>query len=131
MDGARLSRHSRDELIGFLRRFRGRILFGSDVLTTDEHLAPGTGEQTEMRRRANSATEAFDLYASRYWALRTLLETAYKGESPIADPDLAMVEPDRYDETDAPPLMGKSLPHDLLRSLYHDAAHDLLEPLYA
>ena len=125
-----LSRHSRDELIAFLRRFRGRILFGSDVLTTDEHLAPGTGEPTEMRSRANSATEAFDLYASRYWALRTLLETNYAGESPIADPDLAMVEPDRYDETDAPALVGKSLPPDLLQSIYHDAAHELLEGVH-
>ena len=125
-----LSRHSRDELIAFLRRFRGRILFGSDVLTTDEHLAPGTGEPAEMRSRANSATEAFDLYASRYWALRTLLETNYAGESPIADPDLAMVEPDRYDETDAPPLVGKSLPTDLLQSIYHDTAHTLLEEVH-
>ena len=31
-------------------------------------------------------------------------------------------EPDRYDEMDAPTLVGKALPEGLLRSLYHDAA---------
>ena len=70
------------------------------------------------------------MYASRYWVFRTLFETDYDGESPIAEPDLSMVDPDRYDEMDAPQLVGKSVPPDLLRSLYHDAAHDLLEPLH-
>jgi hypothetical protein len=28
----------------------------------------------------------------------------------------------------APPLIGKSLPGDVLKSLYHDAADALLEP---
>ncbi|MHC4590503.1 MAG: hypothetical protein ACYTAQ_14535 [Planctomycetota bacterium] len=40
---------------------------------------------------ASSPQEAFDLYASRYWALRTLFETDHVGPSPIADPDLALV----------------------------------------
>jgi hypothetical protein len=124
-----LSRHSRDELLAFLTRFRGRVLFGSDIVTGDEHLRPAEGDH-EVYHRANSPAEAFDLYASRYWALRTLLESDYEGESPIADPDLAMVEPERYEKMDAPRLMGKSLPADLLRSIYHDAARDLLEPLH-
>ncbi len=123
-----LSRHPRLDLVGFLRRFRGRILFGSDIVASDEHLAT---KQTELEilRRANSPQEAFDLYASRYWALRTLYETDYEGESPIADPDLHMVDPQRYDELDAPTLSGKSLPKDVLADLYHGAAARLLLPL--
>ncbi|MBT8486223.1 MAG: amidohydrolase family protein [Phycisphaerales bacterium] len=125
-----LSRHSREELIAFLRRFQGRILFGSDVVTADEHLAAGDDDQ-EMYAKASNENDAYDLYASRFFALRTLYETDADGPSPIADPDLAMVDPERYDPTDAPPLRGKQLPADLLRSLYHDAAHTLLEPLFA
>jgi len=119
-----ISRQPRDELIAFLERFRGRILFGSDILTSDEHL--NAADATEMDAKASSADQAFDLYASRYWALRTMWETDYHGPSPIADPDLAMVDPDRYDVTDAPNIEGKQVPPELLRSLYHDAAHDLL-----
>lgn len=124
-----ISRQPRDELAGFLERFRGRILFGSDIVTSDDHLS--SGNATEMEAKAGSPDQALDLYASRYWALRTMWETDYHGPSPIADPDLAMVDPERYDEMDAPNLEGKSLPPDLLRGLYHDAAHDLLEALHA
>ncbi len=125
-----LSKHGRESLVDFLRRFRGRILFGSDILTSDEHLARGGGETSEVLARAGSPEEAYDLYASRYWVLRTLWETDYDGESPIADPDLAMVQPQRYGDLDAPRLVGKALPADILRDLYHDAAHNLLEPMY-
>jgi hypothetical protein len=124
-----LSRHSRDELIAFLQRFGGRLLFGSDIVTADEHLtADDSG--LDSNAQASNAEQAFDLYASRYWALRTMYETTYTGESPIADPDLAMVDPERFGPMDAPPLAGKSLPADLLRTLYHDAAAGLLEPLH-
>ena len=123
-----ISRQPRDELIGFLDCFRGRILFGSDILTSDEHLT--AGDATEMEAKANSAAQAFDLYASRYWALRTMWETDYRGPSPIADPDLAMVDPDRYGEMDATDIAGKQVPPQLLRSLYHDAACALLDPIY-
>jgi hypothetical protein len=126
-----LSRHRRDDLVAFLMRYRGRILFGSDIVSADEHLTARKDDDREIYHRANSQREAFDLYASRYWALRTLLETDYDGESPIADPDLALVEPDRYDEMDAPPLRGMSLPPELLKAIYHDAAHDLLERWHA
>lgn len=125
-----LSKHSRGELLAFFERFRGRILFGSDIVTTDEHLQPSEPEQTVFAK-ANSPEEAFDLYASRFWAFRTMFETDYDGESPIADPDLHMIEPDRYTELDAPRLRGRSLPEDLLQSVYHDAARKLLEPLHA
>ena len=79
--------------------------------------------------RAGSREEAFDLYASRYWALRTLWETDHEGESPIADPDLAMVEPEHQDQMSAPRLRGMSLPPELLRSFYRDAARDFAAKL--
>jgi hypothetical protein len=125
-----LSKHSRNDLVAFMDRFSGRIMFGSDIVTADEHLHPEKPDGNEMIAKASSPDEAFDLYASRYWALRTLWETSYDGESPIADPDLAMVEPERYTDFDAPRLTGMSLPLDLLRTLYHDAAAALLEPLH-
>jgi hypothetical protein len=62
--------------------------------------------------------------------MRALWQTDYDGESPIVDPDLAMVEPERYGELDAPRLRGHSLPANVLRSVLHDAAHELLEPLF-
>ncbi len=123
-----LSKHPREELLAFLTRWKGRILFGSDIVTSDEHLNPSAEEKVnEMTRKASSEGEAFDLYASRYWALRTMFETNYDGESPIADPDLAMVEPDRYDEQSAPALRGHSLPSEILESIYHNAAESLVE----
>ena len=42
---------------------------------------------------ASKSDMSFDLFASRYWALRTLLETSYDGPSPIVDPDLPLVDP--------------------------------------
>lgn len=125
-----LSRHGRDELLEFLRRYRGRVMFGSDIVTTDDHLrAQPAGN--EMQAKASSRDEAFDLYASRYWALRTLYESEYDGASPIADPDLALVAPERHDPMDAPPLRGKRLPDDVLQDLYRDAALGFLADLGA
>jgi Amidohydrolase len=124
-----VSKHPRKEVVDFLTRWRGRVMFGSDIVTTDDHLIPKQGG-TEMQNKASSEAEAFDLYVSRYWALRTLWETDHDGESPIADGDLAMVAPERHGPMDAPRLAGKALPPDVLRSLYHDAATALLEPLH-
>ena len=125
-----LSKHSREELLSFLQRFRGRILFGTDIVTSDEHLKPSDPSVHEVFRKASSIEGAFDLYASRFWAYRTMFETDYNGESPIADPDLEMIDPKRYGPMDAPALRGFSLPDDLLDVLYHDAAQNLLEPLH-
>lgn len=122
-----LSKQPRDELVAFLIKWKGRILFGSDIVTMDEHLAPAADPVATRSVQASSPREAFDLYASRYWALRTLFETEYEGESSIADPDLAMVDPDQYDEMSAPTLRGKSIPSDLLQSLYRGAAVNLLD----
>ncbi len=120
-----LGRHPRDEVIGFLEKWRGRILFGTDTVTTDDHLRAGD-KASEMAKKATSRDEAHDLYASRYWALRMLWEASGECPSPIADPDLHMVAPERHTPLDAPPLRGLALPADLLRTLYRDAALKLL-----
>ncbi len=120
-----LSKYPRESMLQFLRRFRGRVLFGSDIVASDEHLVAGPKDH-EIMQRASSEDEAFDLYASRYWALRTLWETDYLGESPIADPDLALVEPTKFNDMSAPVLNGHKLPDDVLDWLYHDAAVALL-----
>ncbi len=124
-----LSKHSRDDLLAFFERWRGRIMFGSDIVTSDKHLSAATTDD-ERTSLASGDGEAFDLYASRYWSLRTLFETDYAGESPIADPDLAMVDPDRFGEMDAPMLAGKGLPEDVLKTFMHDAADGLLGRLH-
>jgi hypothetical protein len=124
-----LSAHPRERVREFFTRWQGRVLFGSDIVTLDDHLAPrpaDTPAATPMSDLAASPEQAFDLYASRYWALRTMFETAYDGPSPIADPDLAMVDPARYTPLDSPPLRGLALPGSVLRSLYHDAAENLV-----
>lgn len=120
-----LSKHPADELVAFLTRWRGRILFGSDIVTTDQHFE-SEHEDRGMGHLASTEEEAFDLYASRYWALRTLWETRYDGESNIADPDLAMVQPDMHDEMSAPRLTGKGIPHELLREFYAGSAAALM-----
>lgn len=116
-----LSKHPSDELIALLRKHEGRILFGSDIVTDDAHTTADDGWRG-IGTQSSSEAEAWDLYASRYWAFRTMFETDYRGESPIADPDLAMVEPERYSKLDAPALTGHKLPRDLLETLYAGAA---------
>ncbi len=63
-----LSKHP-DHFRQFCQLNPGRVLFGSDIV-------------------ADSADATFDLLASRYWALRALLETDYNAPSPIDDPDV-------------------------------------------
>ncbi len=117
-----VSKHPRDEVVGFLTRYSGRILFGSDIVTTDDHLLSEKKPGVYSGELASSPEQAFELYASRYWAQRTLWESDYDGQSPIADPDLAMVDPARFAPTDAPTLRGKALPPEMLRMLYSGAA---------
>jgi predicted TIM-barrel fold metal-dependent hydrolase len=75
-------------------RYPDRFLFGSDLVTRHD-LVP-------------------EHYISRYWAQRTLWESAWEGISPIADPDY----------TPAPggppttPLVGVNLPLDVLEKVY-------------
>jgi len=121
-----LSKQPRDELVEFLTTFKGRVLFGSDIVTVDEHVTNDSRDDFDRTQQASSEDEAFELYASRYWALRTLWETQYNGESSIADPDLHMVDPNKYTKMDAPTLVGKDMPKEILVSLYNDAAENLL-----
>lgn len=127
-----LSKHPREEFLAFLIKWRGRILFGSDIVTLDDHFEES--DETNARFGAHQASgeaEAFDLYASRYWALRTMFERAYEGPSPIADPDLMMVEPEKHNELSSPPLRGFALPREVLRVVYAGAAEALLERWWA
>lgn len=126
-----LSRHPVGATRAFFEKWtpRGRILFGSDLVVMEDQLSPaksGVGGSA-MGDLADSPESAFELYASRYFALRTMFETAYEGESPIADPDLMMVEPGKYDAMSAPRLRGLSLPRELLGVLYAGAAGQLVE----
>ena len=120
-----LSKHPPERTRDFFTRWKGRILFGSDIVTSDAHLSTEKNS-SEMDSKASTPEDAYDLYASRYWALRTLLESDYVGTSPIADPDLHLVNPDKFTPLDAPPLRGCRLPADVLRALYHDTAQLLL-----
>lgn len=125
-----LSKHPAQDLVAFLTRWDGRIMFGSDIVTMDEHLHPKDERDSgasSYQALAAGRQEAFDLYASRYFALRTLWETEEAGESPIADPDLHMVDPDRYQPLDAPMLRGKQVPSELLRSLYRDTVINVVD----
>ncbi len=121
-----ISRHPREAVVAFFQRWRGRLLFGSDIVTSDEHLVDAP-TQFEMDAKANSARSAFDLYASRYWALRTLWESSSSQQSPIADPDLAMAEPGRYTQKDSPVLNGVGLPPEILVDFYAGAARSLTQ----
>ena len=122
-----LSKHSRNDFISFLTKWKGRILFGSDIVVNESHLESTSEDRSGRDAQASTEKEAFDLYASRYFALRTLFETDHKGPSPIADPDLHMVDPDNHSENDSPMLKGHRLPPDILQSLYHDAANNLMQ----
>lgn len=125
-----LGAHPRHELLAFLDRFRGRILFGSDIVTLDEHLVAHKDPRRFGAELSSSPHEAFELYASRYWALRTMWETDHQGQSNIADPDLMLVEPDRYDAMSAPPLVGRSLGRERLLALYADSAASTVQAWY-
>jgi Amidohydrolase len=119
-----LSRHDPVELRAFFARWHGRILFGSDIVTGEAHLQEG-GAKSEMGAKASNRGEAFALYASRYWALRTFFETSYDGPSPISDPDLHMVAPEKFTPLDSPTLRGCSLSTETLEWLYYKSAAKL------
>lgn len=100
-----LSKHP-DDFRRFCRRNPGRVLFGSDIVVSP-------------------TDRSFDLIASRYWALRTFLETRYDGPSPIVDPDLAMVDPTLPPDSTAQ-IRGADLDPATLAAIYHHAAQQLL-----
>jgi hypothetical protein len=123
-----LGAQPRERVVEFFERWRGRLLFGSDIVSTDEHLQPRgeAGKAHPMGELADSPEAAAELYASRYWALRTMLESDYDGESPIADPDLMMVDPGRHGPMSAPRLRGLGLSREVLADLYAGTAARVL-----
>ena len=126
-----LSKHKTSELVAFLDRYQGRVLFGSDIVTSDDHLSPTDPDNPAFGNQlASSEHEAFELYASRYWALRMMYETGYAGESNIADPDLMMVDPERFNELSAPQLRGHQLGRDQLCTLYRETCINTLDRWY-
>lgn len=121
-----LSRHSREEFSAFMEKWRGRVLFGTDIVTLEDHVTPEkVGVLGPKSQQASSPEAARELYASRFWALRRLLEGEGDVESPIADEDLMMVDPERHDAMSAPMLRGFGLKRDVLESLYYGAASTL------
>ena len=69
----------------------GDLFFGTDQVSGDDR--------------------GFDFLASRWWCHRKLWETAYVGESPIADPDV----------THGPPMLrGLALPDEVLPRVFHE-----------
>lgn len=101
-----------EQTAAFLREHPGRIVFGSDIVA-----APG-----DMNL---SAEARFDLYASRYWALRTMWETDYDGPSSIVDPDLSLVDP-TLPKLSTAMLRGMSVDAGTLGVFYQSAAEGLL-----
>ncbi len=122
-----LSKHSREEIVAFLTKFKGRILFGSDIVTMEDHVTPKKAMPESIKSdQASSPEAAFDLYASRYYALRTMWEKGGERESAIADEDLGMVDPAKYNAMSAPMVRGFDLPRELLESLYFAAGEKLM-----
>lgn len=101
------------EFRAFCRRHAGRIFFGTDIVAAAADMAM-------------SADDRFDLYASRFWAMRTLIESDYDGPSPIVDPDLSLVDPTLPRESTAT-LRGAAIDPATLASLYHLAAQGFLD----
>lgn len=102
-----LSKHP-EQTAAFCRRNAGRVLFGTDLVASPQMNSMGR-----------------DLFASRHWTLRTLFETEHRGQSPIVDPDLHMVDPS-VPENATPELNGCGLGPDDLRMLYRDAVEAIL-----
>ena len=82
----------RDAIREFVIKYADRLMWGSDQVSGD--------------------ARGFDFLASRMWAHRKLWETAYVGDSPIADPDLP--------EGQRVTLRGLALPDETLQKVYHD-----------
>ncbi|MEM1071376.1 MAG: hypothetical protein AAGB48_10930 [Planctomycetota bacterium] len=124
-----LSKHEPERLRAFFERWRGRVLFGTDIVTQEAHLSV-TDDVGFSSTQATNAEEAFELYASRFWAMRQLIEGSYNGESPIADPDLMKVQPETHDAMSAPRLRGMGLAGPALEAVYAGACEDLVERWY-
>jgi len=89
----------------FCRQNPGRVLWGTDNVVAE-------------------ANNNFELYASRYWAMRALMESNYQGASPIVDPDLSLVDP-RLPVNSTARMNGIFLDPTTLYWLYQGAARGL------
>ena len=125
-----LGLHEASATRAFFVKWSGRLFFGSDIVVQEDHLRPQKSGVSPMADLADSPEAAFDLYASRYWALRTMFETDREMDSPIADPDLMMVEPTKYDAMSGPRLRGIKLSDDVLRVLYRGAHERVVGPYW-
>ncbi len=104
-----LSKHP-NQFKAFCERNPGRVLFGTDIVA-NQHMNQSIG---------------FDLFASRFWALRTLIETLYDGPSPIVDPDLHKVDP-TVPKRSTTHLAGAGMSGANLGDLYFNNVANLLE----
>ncbi|MCG3179325.1 MAG: hypothetical protein BIFFINMI_01659 [Phycisphaerae bacterium] len=86
-----ISRHRPERARQFFSRHRGRILFGSDLVIDPKY--------------------DFTHYASRYWVQQMLWESAFRGDSPIEDPDAGTAD-------GRVRLRGVKLGDDVLREIY-------------
>ncbi|MBL4702793.1 MAG: amidohydrolase family protein [Phycisphaeraceae bacterium] len=102
-----LSKHG-SRLTDFIHQNAGRIMWGTDIVA--QAGAMGLGD---------------DLYASRFWAMRSLFETNYHGPSPIVDPDLSRLNPSLPRKSTAT-VHGINLDPATLQGLYHDTALTVL-----
>lgn len=93
---------NRDSLRKLMVRLPDRFLFGSDLVT--RHL---------LER---------EHYVSRYWCQRTLWESTWEGQSPIADPDWTPPA----EGPASPMLRGLGLPLDVLQKVYWENAARML-----
>jgi hypothetical protein len=91
-----------DAIRSLVCRRPDRFLFGSDLVT-----------------RHGLVREH---YVSRYWAQRSLWESTWEGQSPIADPDY---EPGP-DGAKTPTLRGLGLPPEVLERIYYRNTEQLL-----
>ncbi len=126
-----LSKHPRDEAAMFFAKWTGRILFGTDLVVMEDQLSPAKNAGSPMGELASSPEQAFELYCSRHWVLRKLFESEYDGPSPMADPDLKMVDPQRHHDLSSPRLQGLGLPASLLRELYSGAVTRVVDRWWA
>lgn len=128
-----LGSHSAAETRAFFVKWidAGRLFFGSDIVVQEDHLRPQQQGVSPTSDLADSPEAAFDLYASRYWALRTMFETNHDIESPIADPDLMMVEPTKHTPMSAPRLRGIGLDAVRLRALYRGSIERIVDSHWA
>ncbi len=125
-----LGAHPAEQTRAFFAKWSARLFFGSDIVVQEDHLRPQKQGVSPMADLADSPEAAFDLYASRYWALRAMFEMRGDMASPIADPDLMMVDPTTHTPMSAPTLRGIKLDPAMLKMLYRGAVERVVGPYW-